>query len=124
VTAVPVHEPEWHASAVVQGFPSLQLVPSIAGAVPVQLPARHWSLRLQGLRSSHEAPSGFLGLLHPVAGSQTPAVWQESRAWQTTGVLPVHTPAMQTSLAVHGLPSLHDVPSGREPLPQMPSALS
>jgi hypothetical protein len=109
---------------VVHGLPSLQLVPSTAGAVPVQLPAKHWSLRVHALRSSHEAPFGFAGLLHPVAGSQTPAVWQESRGWQTTGAPPVHRPATQTSLAVHGLPSLHNVPSGREPPPQMPSALS
>jgi len=96
----------------------------MTGAVPVQLPARHWSLRVHTLRSSQEVPFGFVGLLQPVAGSQTPAVWQESRAWQTTGAPPVHSPATQTSLAVHWLPSLHGVPSGREPLPQMPSALS
>ena len=32
---------------------------------------------------------------------------------QTTGLVPVQTPAMHTSVCVQRLPSLHMVPSGR-----------
>jgi len=46
VTVLPLQFPEWHASAVVQAFPSLQVVPSgdlpsagQAAVVPVQFSA-------------------------------------------------------------------------------------
>jgi hypothetical protein len=39
---------------------------------------------------------------------------------QTTGLLPVHTPVVQTSVCVHPLPSLHVVLSGNVGFEQVP----
>jgi hypothetical protein len=64
VTAVPAHVPPAHESPVVQGLPSLQLVPS--GAVAVEQV--------------------------PVDGLQVPGTWHWPLAVQTTGLLPVHVP--------------------------------
>lgn len=64
VTAVPAQAPPVHASFVVHGFPSLQLVPS--GAV-----------ELEQL---------------PVEGLHAPATWHWPLAVQTTGLLPAQVP--------------------------------
>lgn len=63
VTAVPLQEPLWQASAVVQAFPSLQAVPFVL--------------------------FGFEQV--PVEGLQVPAVWHWSSAAQVT-VVPVQVP--------------------------------
>jgi hypothetical protein len=57
-----------------------------------------------------ESHPGIAGLVHcPVVGSQVPAVWQASRAWQVT-VEPSHIPPVQEyfwhrSDPVHAVPS-------------------
>ena len=45
-------------------------------------------------------------------GSQTPAVWHESRAVQRTRLLPLQTPARQVSVCVQALPSSQGLPFG------------
>jgi hypothetical protein len=77
-----VHTPDWQASVCVQAFPSVQLVPLALG--------------------------GFEQI--PVEVLQTPTSWHWSRAVQTTGVLPVHTPDWQLSVCVQAFPSLQLVP--------------
>ena len=61
---MPVHVPLWQASAVVQAFPSLHVVPFAA-----------------------------VGFVHaPVEGLQVPATWHWSCAVQVMGLLPVQVP--------------------------------
>src|SRR5437870_4675526 len=103
----------WHWSAAVHttGFP------------PAQAPASQVSVRVQGLPSSHGAPSSLAGLLQPPdAGLQTPAVWHWSAAVHTTGFPPTQAPAWQVSVRVQALPSLHGAPSSLAGLVQMPDA--
>jgi hypothetical protein len=139
-TVVPgVHCPPWQVSVSVQAFPSPQLVPfGFAGLeqVPVagsQTPTSwHWSeaeqttglppthspfwqvsVRVQALPSLQAEPFGLSGLEQaPVAGSQTPATWHWSSAWQTTGVPGVQTPPWHVSPWVQAFPSSHGVPFG------------
>ena len=67
---------------------------------------------MQKLPSEHAAPFGFVGLSHmPVAGLHVPRLWHWSGAGQTTGLVPVQTPAMQLSVCVHLSPSSHATPS-------------
>src|ERR1035438_3855653 len=69
VTVLPLQVPLWQASAVVQAFPSLQVVPSALATAAGQ----------------------------PVAGTQAPTVWQVSAPVQVTAVPPVHAPTWQVS---------------------------
>src|SRR5439155_766540 len=78
---------------------------------PPQTPFVQESFTVQKRPSLQSAPSAFEGLEQvPVLGAQTPAVWHESRAVQTTRPPPVQTPARQVSVCVQALPSSH----GRE----------
>jgi hypothetical protein len=84
-TQFPVDESqdaEWHASDAVQDF-----------GVPAHTPL--WQVYVWHLSGPvHGVPLAAAGLEHvPVEGLQVPAVWQASDAVQTTGLLPVHTPA-------------------------------
>ena len=55
----------------------------------------------------------LLGLEHvPSAVEHTPATWHWSRAVQTLGLPPWHTPLEQVSVRVQGLPSLQGEASG------------
>jgi hypothetical protein len=94
VYAAPPQAPFVQTSAFVHEFPSLQVVPFAA-----------------------------IGLEQvPLVGLQTPAVWHESEAAQTTGLAPTHAPAWQVSDCVHALPSLQVVPSGAAGVEQPPVA--
>jgi hypothetical protein len=89
----------------------------VTGFAPTQAPAWQVSVRVQALPSLHAAPSGLGGFEHaPVAWSmQVPATWHWSSAVQTTPTqrsTPPHTPLVQTSPVVFGLPSSHAVPLG------------
>ena len=87
----------------------------------MQLPSRHASAWVQALPSLHEAPSATIGFEHePVPGSHVPAVWHWSDAAQTFGFTPVHEPAVQVSVCVQALPSLHAVPFGAAGFEQTP----
>src|SRR5262252_5766267 len=135
---MPTHLPAWQASVWVQKSPSLQPVPSAllgfeqapfagshvpaswhwscavhtTGIVPVQAPAAQTSFCVQAFPSLHVVPSAFAGFEHaPLAGSHVPASWHWSCAVHTTGIVPVHAPAWQTSLCVQAFPSLQVVPS-------------
>jgi hypothetical protein len=61
--------------------------------------------------SLQPVPSSLLGFEHePVDELHVPAVWHESEAVHTTGLLPVHAPPWQLSVCVQALPSLQEVP--------------
>ena len=91
------------------------------GVPPVQVPAWQLSDCVHESPSLHEVPSGAAGLeQRPVEGSHVPATWQASVAVHETGFVPVQVPAWQLSVCVHGLPSLHVVPSGAVGLVQSP----
>ena len=65
---------------------------------------------VQPLPSSQAAPSAFTPSTQaPLCGLHV-EVWHWSEAGQTTGFVPVQTPAWQTSVCVHLSPSLHAVP--------------
>jgi hypothetical protein len=83
-TGCPWQTPSWQASSVVQGFRSLQGVPS-------------------GATGSEQVP---------VAGLQTPGRWQASVAGHGRGLEPVQTPAWQESTRVQGFPSSQGAPLG------------
>jgi len=123
--------------------PALHGVPGIAGAhcpelalhwlethsvppqfgVPVHAPARHVSepAKAHSLPSLHVVPSGAVGFEHwPLVGSHAPAVWQVAGAAHVTGFEPTHAPAVQASVCVQALPSLHVVPSAAVGLEQVP----
>jgi hypothetical protein len=86
----------------------------VSDTPPVQTPSWHESPVVQALPSLHDVPFGLLGLeQRPVAGSQTPASWQSSRAPQTTGFPPTQTPPWQASFRVQALPSSQANPFGR-----------
>jgi hypothetical protein len=116
----PVQVPAWHESVCVHAFPSLQVVPSVAvgfeqtpveelqvpatwhwseavqvtGFEPVQTPLSQASVWVQEFPSLQVVPFAAVGFEQaPVMGSQVPAVWHWSLAEQTTGLLPVQTPA-------------------------------
>jgi hypothetical protein len=92
VTVVPEQFPPWHASAVVQALPSLQVV-----------------------------PSALLGFEHvPFAGSHDPAAWHWSCATHVTGFPPWQSPAWQVSVCVQAFPSLHGVPLASSGFVQVP----
>jgi hypothetical protein len=99
VTVVPLQLPAWQASAVVQAFPSLQVVPS--------------------------ALLGFEQI--PVDGLHIPAVWHWSCAVHVT-VVPLQLPEWQASAVVQAFPSLQVVPSGAFPsaghVAELPGQLS
>src|SRR3989442_896165 len=134
--------PAWQVSVCVQASPSLQAPPSAAfglehvplagsqvpaswhwsraaqttGFVPVQMPDWQLSVWVQASPSAQAAPSVLFGLEQvPLAGSQTPASWHWSRAVQTTGFVPVQTPAWQESLCVQASPSVQALPSSQDP---------
>jgi hypothetical protein len=121
------------ASATVQLFPSLQLVPSaflgllqvpvngshtpapkhceasgqVTGLAPVHTPATQVSTAVHRLASLQVVPFGLVGVEHwPVAGSQVPAVWHWLLAVHATAT-PAQTMPEQTSFCVHMLLSLH-----------------
>ena len=81
-------------------------------ALHVPLPSQA-SLPLQALPSPHDVPAGAGGFEQaPVDGLHVPARWQASEALQVTGVPAWQTPlALQVSLPLQRLPSLHDVPA-------------
>ena len=117
VTGVPGWQtPPRQVSAPLQASLSAQLVPSVTGVcvhtpLASQASAVHglWSSQLpaddvhtqaeqvpvpQTLGDVQAVPFGAVGFEQvPLVGSQTPATWQESAAWQTTGVPPMQTPA-------------------------------
>jgi hypothetical protein len=67
-------------------------------------------LPLQHAPPLHAVPFAFSGFEQvPVAGLHVPAVWHWSEAVQTTGLLPVQTPAWQVSVWVQASPSSQGV---------------
>lgn len=92
----------------------------------VQTPALQASPVEQRLPSSHNVPSGAVLLAHmPVAGSQTPPVWQASDVpVQTTGVPATQVPALQLSPVVQALLSEQVVPSAAAGFEQVPEVWS
>src|SRR5262245_22167922 len=81
--------------------------------MPVQTPPAQASLELQGLPSSHPAPSGLAGSLQsPVPESHVPTSWHWSEAVQTTGLPPAQLPPWQASVWVQASSSSQPVPSG------------
>ena len=60
----------------------------------VQMPLTQMSPTVQALPSLQVRPSGAAGFEQaPEVGSQTPAMWQVSRAVQVFGEAPTQTPA-------------------------------
>jgi hypothetical protein len=139
----PVQAPARQLSVCVQAFPSLQLVPSGAGALeqapvvglhvpavwhspaagqvtgldPLQVPAWQVSVCVHVFPSLQAVPLGATGLEHaPVAGSHVPAVWHSSEAVHVTGFDPAHVPFWQLSAWMQAFPSLQAVPLGCEPV--------
>lgn len=136
ILETPTQTPAIHWSAEVQKLPSSQLVPAVLAGYeqsPVraeQLPVSwHWSFwsqilgvppqisllqvsfKVQSWKSSHLAPSPLYGFEQvPVCVSQTPAVWQLSLAWHTTGLNPLHSPSMHKSSCVQAFPSSQVLP--------------
>jgi hypothetical protein len=136
---VPVHTPAMQVSVCVQRSLSLQAWPSGAAGfehmpvVGLQVPAVwHWSSGMhttgapavqtplwqaspivQLVPALHAVPFAF-GTLEqvPFAGLHVLGWWHWSAMGQTTGLVPVQTPAMQTSVCVQRLLSLQVVPSG------------
>ena len=93
----------------------------VTGLVPVQMPAWQVSVLVHGLPSVQAEPLTFAGFEQaPVAGLQVPASWHWSEAAQVTGLVPTQTPLWQTSVCVHGLPSLQALPSALFGCEQMP----
>lgn len=92
----------------------------------VQTPALQASPVEQVLPSSHTVPSGAVLLAHvPVAGLQTPPVWQASLApVQTTGAPGTQLPDLQLSPVVQALLSVQVVPSFAAGFEQLPVAES
>jgi hypothetical protein len=147
---VPVQTPSWHVSVCEHKLPSLHTVPSAAGGLlqtpvpglqlpatwqaseavhttgvaPTHVPAWHVSERVQALLSLQVAPSVFGGLVQrPVPGSQTPTLWQVSRAVQVRGLDPTQNPLWHVSVWVHMSPSLQTAPFDLIGLSQAPVAL-
>src|SRR5262245_5565687 len=141
--------PPWQMSFWLQALPSSQRVPSLAAGFeqapvdglhtpatwhwscavqttrfpPVQVPFWHVSVCVQASRSSQLNPLGAAGSEQtPVAGLHTPGKWHWSLASQTTGLVPVQTPARQTSVCVQASPSLQAVPSLAAGFAQAPVA--
>ena len=84
----------------------------------VQVPPMH-------VPSGHGVPSGAIGFEHmPEVVSQVPTPWHASMAVQVTGLPPLHTPAIQVSVCVHGLLSLQVVPLGAVGFEHMPVVVS
>ena len=69
----------------------------------------------------HAVPSGLLTVTHipPAVTSQSPGSWQALAPGHVLGA-PVQTPALQASLRVQMLSSLHEVPLGFGGLEQPP----
>jgi len=129
-TGCPTHRPATHASFVVQGVKSLQLVPSGARVVahwpvvsshalvwhvvaneeqssarPPQTPLRQLSLTVHRKPSLHDEPSTLGRVAHwPVAASQKPTSHAVAGIEHAFG-LPRHVPATQTSRSLHPLVS-------------------
>jgi len=80
--------------------------------VPAHVPFVHLSPVVHLSPSSQVVPLAFCTGVGqtPVAVLHAPAVWHWS-AVHTTGLLPVHTPALQVSVWVQAFPSLQVVPS-------------
>jgi hypothetical protein len=147
---VPMHAPAWHDEACVQALLSLHTAPSTMGGLlhtpvaglqmpamwhwseavqttgfdPVHVPFWHVSVCVQEFPSPEQAvPFALFGFVHaPVAGWQTPGSWHSSSAVHWIGFEPVQTPIWQLLAWVHGLLSLHTVPSGAEGLSHPPVA--
>jgi hypothetical protein len=78
---------------------------------------------LQAFASAHDVPFATGGFEHsPVAGSQTPALWQASGAVQIVAGPAWQAPPWHVSPPVHELPSLQAVPFGAAGLEQAPVA--
>jgi hypothetical protein len=109
-----LHTPTmWHVSRAVH----------TTGFAPVHVPAWHESACVHALLSVHVVPSDAFGLLQtPVVVLQIPATWHVSRAVHVTGFAPVQIPAVQVSVCVQLLLSLHAAPSALFGLEQMPVA--
>jgi hypothetical protein len=96
------HVPAW------QTMPAPHAVPSLRFAC-AQAPAPSQASAWHGLPSlGHATPTPAFVTVHPPLPSHADATWQ------TPGVhvyeAPPQAPAVQTSLEVHALPSLHAVP--------------
>jgi hypothetical protein len=92
---------------------------------PTQAPAWHVSSCEQALLSLQGVSFAAGGLEHtPVAGLQTPETWHASRAEQTTGLAPTHTPAWHVSVWVQLLSSSQPVSSATGGSEQAPLARS
>ena len=119
----PSQTPAWQVSPVVQGMPSLHVVPSaFAGFEQMPVPRSQTPVKWHESRAVHT--TGVLGPQAPVPVLQTPGTWHKSGAEQTTGELPVHTPAWQVSVWVQALASLHGEPLDFAGLEQAPDAVS
>jgi hypothetical protein len=101
-TDLKLHEPVAASQlSVVQVLPSSQVL-----AVPaVHTPAWHLSA-VQRFASTSQLPVLLAVCLQPVTGSQLSSV-HGSPSLQSVLPVPAHVPAVQVSLAVHGLPSSH-----------------
>jgi hypothetical protein len=137
-------------SPCVHEMASLQVVPSLAGGVlhtPVcasQVPAR-WqassavhcttevgvpqvpltqvSPLVHAFWSLQVVPSARVGFVHrPLAGAQTPALWQPSSAVHVFGLPATQVPAAHASARVQASPSLQAVPSAFEGVLHRPVA--
>lgn len=131
--------PAWQVSVCVHALPSLHGLPSgfaeleqipvaglqvpprehelappqTTGFDPVQFPPWQVSVWVQASPSLQPVPSALAGFEHvPVAGLHVPEVWHAFEAVHTTGLLPTQAPAaLQVSVCVHALLSLHVVPA-------------
>jgi hypothetical protein len=105
-----LHLPPQQSAFTEHGLP---LALQVVGTEPRQTPLEHWSFVVAALPSLQAVPLALNGFEQtPVAVLHVPTVWHWSRAVQTTGFDPVHTPDWQVSVFMHALPSLHNVPSG------------
>ena len=116
-----VHVACWHSPVGAGQSFALWQVTQPATGVPAQTPAAvHTSLSVHGLPSLHVEPAGLVttaqtpavqtACWHWSAGAgQSFALWQVRQPWIS---VPAHTPAVHTSLSVHGLASSHAVLSG------------
>jgi hypothetical protein len=89
---------------------------------PAQVPLVQTSVVVQFLASLQVVPFGlFTPPTHkPEPVSQLPASWQAVGPLHWTGLLPAQVPAVQASVWVQALPSLHEVPFGAVGVVQVP----
>jgi hypothetical protein len=103
-----VQTPAWHEPFKSQASPSLHAVPLLTLEYCVVLTAgwhvAHVVAPFVAPAATHAPPMEQKPALSvgaeqtPVEASQTPGLWQESGAVQTTGLLPTHVPAWQAEV--------------------------